>query len=216
MSRFIGLLSLLLSALAADAAAPAKSTPVLMVFGDSLSAGYGLAPGQGWVDLLGERLAAEGYEFRLVNASVSGETTAGGLARLPRAVGLHRPAVVVLELGANDGLRGLPTDATRDNLVSMVRVLKSRRTRVLLIGIHLPPNYGPRYTAEFDAMYRTVATREQVPLVPFLLEGVAMERSLMQADNLHPNERGQPRLLQNVWPKLRPLLRRAARPRKAG
>lgn len=187
-----------------------------MIYGDSLSAGYGLRPGQGWVDLLEQRLVAEGYEFRLVNASVSGETTAGGLARLPRALEVHRPAVVVLELGANDGLRGLSSEATRENLTRMVRLLKRLPARVLLVGIRLPPNYGPRYTGEFDALYRAIATRERVPLVPFLLDGVALQRALMQADNLHPNERGQPRLLENVWPGLRPLLRSAAPPRKAG
>ncbi|MFO1400424.1 MAG: arylesterase [Steroidobacteraceae bacterium] len=207
---------LLLSALPAHAAVPAKPAPVLMVFGDSLSAGYGLGPGQGWVDLLAARLATEGYEFRLVNASVSGETTAGGLARLPRALEVHRPAVVVLELGANDGLRGLPAAATRANLEIMVRLLKGRDVRVLLVGIRLPPNYGPRFTAAFDSMYRGISAQERVPLVPFLLEGVALQRSLMQADNLHPNERGQPRLLDNVWPQLRPLLRSAVPPRKTG
>lgn len=187
-----------------------------MIFGDSLSAGYGLRPGQGWVDLLEQRLAAEGYEFRLVNASVSGETTAGGLARLPRALEVQRPAVVVLELGANDGLRGLPPEASRENLTRMIRLLKRQSTHVLLVGIRLPPNYGPRYTAEFDALYRSIATRERVPLVPFLLDGVALQRGLMQGDNLHPNERGQPRLLENVWPRLRPLLRRAVPPHESG
>lgn len=187
-----------------------------MVFGDSLSAGYGLDPGQGWVDLLAARLATEGYEFRLVNASVSGETTAGGLARLPRALELHHPAVVVLELGANDGLRGLPAGTTRANLERMVRMLKRLHARVLLVGIRLPPNYGPRFTAAFDAMYSGISTAEQVPLVPFLLDGVALQRSLMQADNLHPNARGQPRLLDNVWLHLRPLLQGAAPPGKTG
>ncbi|MCC7461653.1 MAG: arylesterase [Gammaproteobacteria bacterium] len=215
MSRSIGLL-LLLSILAADAALPARPAPVLMVYGDSLSAGYGLSPGRGWVDLLGRRLADEGYEFRLVNASVSGETTAGGLERLPRAIDVHRPAVVILELGANDGLRGLPPEATRQNLARMVQLLRSRGARILLVGIRLPPNYGPRYSSEFDALYQAVATRERVALVPFLLDGVATQRALMQDDNLHPNERAQPRLLENIWSRLRPLLRSAARERKAG
>lgn len=206
----------MLLVLVAGVPARAAAAPVLLVFGDSLSAGYGLRAGQGWVDLLGRRLAAEGYEFRVVNASASGETTAGGLARLPRVLDLHRPAIVVLELGANDGLRGLPPAVSRENLVHMVRLLKARGVRVLLVGIHMPPNYGPRYTAEFGAVYRTIAARERVPLVPFLLDGVASERALMQADNLHPNERGQPRLLDNVWPRLRPLLRAVAPQRKAG
>lgn len=187
-----------------------------MVFGDSLSAGYGLEPGRGWVDLLGRRLAAEGYEFRVVNASVSGETSTGGLARLPRALDVHRPAVAILQLGANDGLRGLPPQATGDNLARMVRLLKSRGARVVLVGIQMPPNYGPRYAAEFSALYQAIAARERVALVPFLLDGVAMQRSLMQDDNLHPNESAQPRMLENVWPRLRPLLRSAKRQHKAG
>jgi len=187
-----------------------------MVFGDSLSAGYGLEPGRGWVDLLGRRLADEGYEFRLVNASVSGETSTGGLARLPRALDVHRPAVAILQLGANDGLRGLPPQATGDNLARMVRLLKSRGARVVLVGIQMPPNYGPRYAAEFSALYQAIAARERVALVPFLLDGVAMQRSLMQDDNLHPNESAQPRMLENVWPRLRPLLRSAKRQHKAG
>jgi len=205
MSRLMASLWL---ALLLVAAAPtrAAAAPVVLVFGDSLSAGYGLHPGQGWVSLLERRLVTEGYEFRIVNASVSGETTEGGLARLPRALELHRPAVLVLELGANDGLRGLPPAATRANLERMVRLAQARHVRVLLLGIRMPPNYGPRYTSEFDALYREVAARRRVPLVPFLLDGVATERALMQADGLHPNERGQPRLLENVWPRLRALL----------
>ncbi len=187
-----------------------------MVYGDSLSAGYGLGPGQGWVDLLAGKLAAEGYEFRLVNASLSGETTAGGLERLPRALDLHQPAIVILELGANDGLRGLPPAATRANLERMVQLVRAQGARLLLVGIRMPPNYGPRYTAEFEQMYRAIAARERAALVPFLLDGVALERSLMQADNLHPNALGQPRMLENVWSVLRPLLRRAAPVRKAG
>jgi acyl-CoA thioesterase-1 len=124
--------------------------------------------------------------------------------------------VVILQLGANDGLRGLPPGATRENLARMVRLLKSRRADVLLVGIQLPPNYGPRYATEFGALYQAIAARERVALVPFLLDGVATERSLMQDDNLHPNERGQPRMLENVWPRLRPLLRSATRQHKAG
>jgi acyl-CoA thioesterase-1 len=216
MSRFIAFL-LLLCALAPGLPLRAASpTPVLLVFGDSLSAGYGLKAGEGWVDLLGQRLAAEGYEFQLVNASVSGETTAGGLARLPRALELHKPAIMVLELGANDGLRGLSPAVTRANLERMVQLARARGIRVLLVGIRMPPNYGPRFTAEFDAMYARIAARERVALAPFLLEGIASEPSLLQPDNLHPNEAAQPRLLRNVWPQLQPLLRAVSTPRKAG
>lgn len=187
--------------MAADAAAP-----VILVFGDSLSAGYGLRRGEGWTDLLGERLRKEGYGFRIVNASVSGETTAGGVARLPRALQLHQPAIVVLELGANDGLRALALSEMRANLDRMIRMARGANRKVLLLGIHMPPNYGPRYTAGFDKIYQELAQKHRVMLVPFLLEGVAENPRLMQPDGLHPNMSGQPLLLQNVWPALQSLL----------
>lgn len=185
-----------------------ETTPVILVFGDSLSAGYGLRRGEGWTDLLGERLRKEGYGFRVVNASVSGETTAGGVARLPRALQLHQPAIVVLELGANDGLRALALGEMRANLDRMIRMAQGAKGKVLLVGIHMPPNYGPRYTAGFDKIYQELAARHRVALVPFLLDGVAENPRLMQADGLHPNASGQPSLLQNVWPALQPLLGR--------
>lgn len=185
-----------------------ETTPVILVFGDSLSAGYGLRRGEGWTDLLGERLRKEGYGFRVVNASVSGETTAGGVARLPRALQLHQPAIVVLELGANDGLRALALGEMRANLDRMIRMAQGAKGKVLLVGIHMPPNYGPRYTAGFDKIYQELAVRRRVALVPFLLDGVAENPRLMQADGLHPNASGQPSLLQNVWPALQPLLGR--------
>jgi len=183
-----------------------ETTPVILVFGDSLSAGYGLRRGEGWTDLLGERLRKEGYGFRVVNASVSGETTAGGMARLPRALQLHQPAIVVLELGANDGLRALALGEMRANLDRMLGMARGANRKVLLLGIHMPPNYGPRYTAGFDKIYQDLAARHRVALVPFLLEGVAENPRLMQPDGLHPNATGQPLLLQNVWPALQPLL----------
>lgn len=189
---------------------PARATPAragtLLVLGDSLSAGYGLQPGQGWVDLLEKKLRSQGYEYRLVNASVSGETTSGGLERLPRALALQKPAVVIVELGANDGLRGLPVTLTRQNLLSIVALVHAAHARVLLIGMKLPPNYGPRFTAEFDALFPDIANREHVALVPFLLQAVANERRLFQADGLHPTAQAQPALLDTVWPRLRPLL----------
>ncbi len=182
------------------------SVPVILVFGDSLSAGYGLRRGEGWTDLLSERLRKAGYGFRVVNASVSGETTAGGMARLPRALQLHQPAIVVLELGANDGLRALALSGMRANLDRMLGMARGANRKVLLLGIHMPPNYGPRYTAGFDKIYQDLAARHRVALVPFLLEGVAENPRLMQPDGLHPNATGQPLLLQNVWPALQPLL----------
>ena len=181
--------------------------PVILVFGDSLSAGYGINVDQGWVSLLSGRLRTEGYGFEVVNASVSGETSAGGLGRLPRALAAHHPRIVLLELGANDGLRGLPVAGLRTNLQQMICLAQNAGARVLLIGIRMPPNYGEHYTVPFAKVYDTVAEETHVPLVPFLMEKVADKPELMQADGLHPNERGQPLLLENVWPKLQPLLR---------
>jgi acyl-CoA thioesterase-1 len=188
-----------------DAAAAPDRT--VLVLGDSLSAGYGLKPAQGWVALLEQRLQAQGYGYRVVNASVSGETSGGGLQRLPRALELHRPAVVIVELGANDGLRGLNVTLTRDNLTQIVTTAKQSGAQVLLIGMRLPPNYGPRYTNDFMRMYREIATGANVGLVPFLLQSVALKPELMQADGLHPTAPAQPALLDTVWPYLKPLLK---------
>ena len=185
------------------------SARTILVFGDSLSAAHGLRPDQGWVALLGRRLRTEGYRYRIVNASVSGETTTGGLARLPHELRVCHPAVVVLELGANDGLRGLPVTLAAHNLAAMVRLARAAHARVLLLGILIPPNYGPRYTHQFAALYPQLARRFHVPLVPFLLAHVALAPGLMQSDGLHPNARGEPLVLDNVWPYLRPLLQRA-------
>jgi acyl-CoA thioesterase-1 len=176
------------------------------VFGDSLSAGLGLRADEGWVPLLQKRLQAQGYVTPVINASVSGETSGGGLQRLPRALQLHNPSVVVLELGANDGLRGLPNQETRANLEKMVALVRAAGSQILLVGMRLPPNYGPRYTADFYQMYTDIAQREHIPFVPFLLESVAMDPALMQADGLHPNARGTPLVLDTVWPRLVPLL----------
>ena len=183
----------------------------LLVFGDSLSAGYGLAPDQGWASLLQPWLASRGYGQRVVNASVSGETTSGGRSRLPRALDQHHPAVVILELGANDGLRGLPLATASANLGAMIDVIKASKAQVLLVGVELPPNYGPAYTSAFRRMYADLARQHHVALVPFLMEGVALDPRLMQADGLHPNAAGQPRLLDIVWKALQPLLGRPAK-----
>ena len=184
-------------------------TPVILVLGDSISAGYGLAHvEQGWVALLQTRLKEQEYGYQVVNASISGETTAGGLARLPRALTLHQPKIVILELGGNDGLRALPIAQMRANLARMVDLSSAAGAKVLLLGMRMPPNYGPDFTEQFRASFSDLARDKKLPLVPFLLNDIALLQNLMQADGIHPNELGQPKLLDNVWPSLIPLLHR--------
>jgi acyl-CoA thioesterase I len=180
----------------------------ILVFGDSLSAAYGIRPEQGWAALLTQRLQSQGYGYQIVNASVSGETSSGGLERLPRALQLHQPQTVILELGANDGLRGLPIATTHDNLVQMLQLAQAAKAQVLLVGIRLPPNYGPRYIQQFEQLFPQLATQFHVPLVPFLLQKVALDPSLMQQDGLHPNAAGEPAVLDTLWPYLKPLLKK--------
>ena len=180
------------------------------MFGDSISAGYGIRVEQGWVNLMAQKIAQTGYGFKLVNASVSGETTAGGLARLPHSLDVQQPQILILELGGNDGLRGLPLGGTQDNLAQMTRLALSRHIAVLLIGMRLPPNYGERYTTGFQKLYADLAAQFHEPLVPFLLEQVALKPELMQGDGIHPTEAAQPMLLDTVWPQLEPLLKQAA------
>jgi acyl-CoA thioesterase-1 len=187
----------------AGQAAPA---PTILVLGDSLSAAYGIRLEQGWVALLQNRLKAKGYGHRVINASSSGETTGGALARLPRALEKHRPAVVILELGGNDGLRGLPLAEVRANFEALIRLSRESRASVLLVGMRIPPNYGPAYTTAFHELYGDLAKRHRLPLVPFFLDGIALDDALMQEDGLHPSAAAQPRLLAQVWPKLEPLL----------
>jgi acyl-CoA thioesterase-1 len=187
---------------------PAAPSPTILVFGDSLSAAYGISQAKGWVALLAKRLEAQGYGYQVVNASSSGETTGGGRTRWPRALDLHKPDIVILELGSNDGLRGLPLEQMRANLETMIQLAKSRGTRVVLLGMQMPPNYGPAYTTGFRAAFSELAKSHQVSLVPFFMEGIALNAELMQDDDLHPNEAGQPLLLDNVWPLLEPLLKR--------
>jgi acyl-CoA thioesterase-1 len=190
----------------ASASAQAEA-PVILVFGDSISAGYGLAHvEQGWVELLKTRLKTQGYGYQVVNASVSGETTAGGLARLPRALELHHPKIVVLELGGNDGLRALPIAQMRNNLTQMVDMASAAGAKVLLLGMRMPPNYGPQYTEQFAMVFSELAREKKLPLVPFLLTDIALSPTLLQGDDIHPNAAGQPILVENVWPTLRPLL----------
>jgi len=183
------------------------SEPVILVLGDSLSAGYGLPPKSGWVWLLERRLGERRYPFRVVNAGVSGDTTAGGVSRLPALLKRHSPAVLILELGANDGLRGIPFAEIDANLTRLVRLAKASGAGVLVVGNRLPPNYGTAYTERFQAVFQEVAEREQVALVPRLLAGVAQDWGLMQEDGMHPNARAQPLMLDNVWPGLEPLIR---------
>jgi acyl-CoA thioesterase-1 len=208
LSRIIGAWALSIGfwVIALQNAAAADRT--ILVFGDSLSAAYGLRAEQGWVALLDNRLRAQGYGYNVVNASVSGETTSGGLQRLPRALELNKPQILVLELGANDALRGLPLATAKDNLSKMVELGQRAGAQVLLVGMRIPPNYGPKYTADFVQMYRDLSTRYRVPLVPFLLESVALDRSRMQEDGLHPNALGEPAVLDTLWPQLVPLLKK--------
>ncbi len=183
-------------------AAPVQAERML-VLGDSLSAAHDIPREQGWVNLLRERL---GPEHTVINASISGETTAGGLARLPALLERTRPDIAIVALGANDGLRGLPLSRMESNLVQLVQRLQAVGTRVIVVGMHLPPNYGPAYTRRFHAAFRRVAETTGAALLPFLLEGIATDRELMQADGLHPTAAAQPRILDNLWPVLEPLI----------
>jgi acyl-CoA thioesterase I len=187
------------------------AAPVILVVGDSLSAEYGLARGTGWVALLEQRLAREKISARVVNASISGDTTSGGRSRLPALLAQHQPTHVILELGANDALRGLPVSMTQDNLTAMARAARSAGARVLITGMQMPPNYGRKYAEDFASMFAAVAKSEGTALVPFLLKGVAditdSEEKMFQADRIHPNGAAQPLMLGNVWPVLLPLIR---------
>lgn len=191
----------------AQAATPRPAThPIILIVGDSLSAGYGVAVDATWVALLQRRLAAQGYGYRVVNASVSGETTGGARARLPRALELHKPSIIVLELGGNDGLRGLPLRQMRENFQFMIERARAAGAKVVLVGMRMPPNYGATYTDQFHALYGELAQKYSLPLVDFFLEGVALDAALMQTDGIHPSAGAQPRLLDNLWPALAPVL----------
>lgn len=192
--------------LAASCAVSAAPAPVVLVLGDSLSAEYGLPRDTGWVKLLADRLARDGAKYSVVNASISGETSSGGRTRLPALLQQHRPAIVVIELGANDGLRGLPLKALRDNLAAMIDASRAAGARVLLVGIRVPPNYGRDYAERFASTFEGLARERKVALAPFLLDGFAERLDYFQADRIHPNEKAQPLMLDNVWPHLKPLL----------
>jgi acyl-CoA thioesterase-1 len=189
---------------AAGAAAAGKS---ILVLGDSLSAAYGIARSRGWVALLEERLKRERLDYSVVNAAISGDTTAGGRARLDAAIVRHRPTVVIVELGGNDGLRGLPVAQMKANLSAIIEHSRNSGARVLLVGMKMPPNYGPKYTTEFEGAYAELARQHKVALLPFPFEGFAEKREYFQADFMHPTAEAQPLVLENVWRKLAPLLR---------
>lgn len=202
-NHIIRLLVILLP-LAASAAESERRE--LMIFGDSLSAAYGMEQSQGWVALLSDKLDRQDYDWEVVNASVSGETTTGGLARLPAMLETYAPEIVVLELGGNDGLRGLPLNTIRANLESMIDMATQAGAQVVLAGIQIPPNYGPRYTVPFFEQYQEIATQKNVPLIPFLIDGIPQQADLMQDDGIHPTAEAQAIIVRNVWPVLAPLL----------
>jgi len=186
--------------------AQAQAAPTILVLGDSLSAAYGLPLERGWVSLLQQRLLAEKSPYRVINASISGETTSGGLYRIDALLASHKPALVILELGANDGLRGLALDATQANLDTLIRRARKTHAQVLLIGMRLPPNYGPAYTEKFYRLFETLALKHHIQRVPFLLAAIAGKRAYFQADGLHPTAAAQPLLLDTVWPVLKRML----------
>jgi len=189
------------------AQAAAQATPTILVFGDSLSAAYGIPRESGWAALLAKRLQTGNPTYQVVNASVSGETTAGGLTRLPTLLQTHQPQLTILALGANDGLRGLPLLQTARNLENMITLAQKQGSKVLLVGMQLPPNYGAAYTSKFQNLFREVAKKKKVRLLPFLLDGIATQANLFQADGLHPTAQAQPALLNNVWRELAPMLK---------
>jgi len=184
----------------------AAAANTILIIGDSLSAAYGIPVEQGWVRLLERQLSAQCEHCSLVNASISGDTTAGARARLPQAIERHQPRIVVLELGGNDGLRGLSLAEMKQNLAAMIEMVQARGARVLLVGVQLPPNYGNRYTERFEAVYRELAQEYGVVLLPSLVDGVGTRADLMQADGIHPNARAQPLIMARVWEHLEPLL----------
>ncbi|MFT5211573.1 MAG: acyl-CoA thioesterase-1 [Flavobacterium sp.] len=192
----------LLFSTASVAESSIAETGTIVVFGDSVSAGYGIQPENGWVNLLNQRLTEEFPQYNAVNASVSGETTGGGLVRLPKTLGIHKPNILILELGGNDGLRGYPISKIEGNLNAMIRLAQSANAKVLLIGMVLPPNYGHRYTTAYEALYQRLGALDGIEFLPVLLEGVNTSENLLQRDGIHPTKEAQPLLLDNIWPLL--------------
>jgi acyl-CoA thioesterase-1 len=186
---------------------PEPEKPVIVVLGDSISAEYGLPRNTGWVELMRQRLAEKRIDYSVANASISGDTTSGGRARMPALMQRLKPSIVIVELGANDALRGVPLSTTEDNLRTIIEQAQQGHAQVVLIGMYVPPNYGPDYTQKFHGLYGQLSKEFHVPLVPFLLAGIADKPDMFQADQLHPNQQAQPLLLDNVWPAVKPLLR---------
>jgi len=207
LNRF--LISLLgLSLVAFNISAMAANNPKILIYGDSLSAAYGLPQQSGWPALLKNKLQSEGYRYDIVNASISGETTSGGLSRLKKTLEVTQPAIIILELGANDGLRGLPLNAMSKNLSSMIEQMQKTKAPILLAGMKIPPNYGPQYTQGFNSSYQQLSKNYNLSLIPFLLDNVAAQPHLLLQDGLHPNAEGQRIMLQTIWPYLQPLLKK--------
>ncbi len=200
------LLALILLAVSGCQADNADRNQTILIVGDSLSAGYGLGPDESWVALLQDRLSAEGYGHSVVNASISGDTTSGGLRRLPRALAQHAPGIVIIELGGNDGLQGRPVWLIRSNLAKMIELCRDLGAEIVLAGMMMPPNYGDTYTNGFASLYADLADENDTGLIPFFMDGVALDPTKMQRDQIHPNAAGQPILLDNVWPVLREFL----------
>jgi acyl-CoA thioesterase-1 len=207
-SQWLPLLVFWLAAL--SSALVYAEAPVILVFGDSLSAAYGMPTERGWVNLLQRRLVERGYPHRVANVSISGETTSGGLSRLPAALKQHRPALIILELGANDGLMGQPPMAMSHNLARMIELSQQSGTRTLLAEMRIPPNYGPLYTQKFQAAFGELAEKYEIPLIPFILKGVAGNPALIQDDGLHPRAEAQAQILENVWPTLEAMLKQGS------
>ncbi|MDT7848551.1 arylesterase [Methylophilus sp. VKM B-3414] len=208
MFRFLKILSVCTTLFFADAAlAETTSKPVILVFGDSLSAAYGIPKEKGWVNLLAQRIEDKQLPYEVANASVSGETTAGGLSRLPAAIQQFKPSIVLIELGANDGLRGLPLDAMKNNLEKMIQASKQVNAQVVLLGMFIPPNYGPKYTNGFKAAFLDLSEKYKTPFIPFFLDGISGHSDLVLEDGLHPNVNAQVKILENIWPTLKPLLK---------
>ncbi len=201
------MLTLVLVLTGAGLAGHANAGPTLLVYGDSLSAAYGIAQKEGWVTLLEQRLRQQHLDYTVANASISGETASGGASRVAATLAQHRPRIVILALGSNDGLRGLPVAQMHDNLAAIIRAAQKAGSRVLLVGMKMPPNYGPQYTREFEQAYAALAKRHGTAFVPFLLDGIAGKRDNFLDDNLHPTARVQPLILENVWAGLAPLLK---------
>ena len=207
-ARIISLLVIIMRLCPAVARSAEEATNTLLVYGDSLSAAYGIQEAQGWVALLESRLNEEDWPYKLINGSVSGETTTGGLERLPAMLSNYQPDLVILELGGNDGLRGLPLETLKANLKKMISLIRAAGGEVLLTGIQIPPNYGPRYTEPFFSLYTEISEEDSLALVPFLIDGIPQQPELMQNDGIHPKAEAQIMILDNVWPYLEPMLSR--------